>query len=117
MRSFFLSLLLVLFASSTFAKERISDRMEFLDLVLGKTLALSLFGIRLHVNEDGTIQGKGMGRTISGLWEWQDGYFCRTLIWGSRDLGKNCQAVTIDYKKMVFTSDRGIGASAKFSLK
>ena len=116
MRSAFLLSLLVLFASSAMARDGISDRATFLDLVLNKTLGLSLFRVRLHVNEDGTIEGKGMGRPVRGFWEWQDGYFCRTLIWGNVDLGRNCQGVTIENGKLVFTSDRGTGASAKFSL-
>ena len=116
MRRAILSLLLVLFASPAFSKDRISDRATFLNLVLDKTLGLQLFRVRLHVNEDGTIQGKGMGRSVHGFWEWQDGYFCRTLTWGNLDLGRNCQGVTIENGKLVFTSDRGTGASAKFSL-
>ena len=116
MRSAFLLSLLVLFASSAMARDGISDRATFLDLVLNKTLGLPLFRVRLHVNEDGTIDGKGLGRAISGFWEWQDGYFCRTLAWGSVDLGRNCQGVTLDNGRLVFTSDRGSGRSASFSL-
>ena len=116
MRHALLLLLLVLFASSALAKDGISDRTTFLNLVLDKTLSLQLFRVRLYINEDGTIQGKGMGRPVRGFWEWQDGYFCRTLIWGNVDLGRNCQGVTIENGKRVFTSDRGTGASAKFSL-
>ena len=116
MRSAFFLSLLVLFASSALAKDVISDRATFLDLVLKKTLSLPLFRVQLHVNEDGTINGKGLGRAISGFWEWQDGYFCRTLTWGHVDLGRNCQGVTMDNGRLVFTSDRGSGRSASFSL-
>lgn len=114
-RIFSLSLL-VLFASSALANDGILDRATFLNLVLDKTLSLPLFRVRLQVNEDGTIDGKGMGRPVRGVWEWQDGYFCRTLIWGNIDLGRNCQGVAIKNEKLIFTSDRGTGASAKFSL-
>ena len=116
MRSAFFLSLLVLFASSALAKDVILDRATFLDLVLSKTLGLPMFRVRLHVNEDGTINGKGLGRAISGFWEWQDGYFCRTLAWGRVDLGRNCQGVTMDNGRLVFTSDRGSGRSASFSL-
>ena len=58
MRHALLSLLLVLFASSALAKDGISDRTTFLNLVLDKTLSLQLFRVRLHINEDGTIQGR-----------------------------------------------------------
>ena len=112
-----LSLILTIFASSAFANDRILNRAAFLELVLGKTLGIPLFLVRLRIYEDGSIQGKAMGRQVSGLWEWETGYFCRTLFWGSVDISRNCQEVTLDSRKLIFTSDRGTGRSARFSLK
>ena len=117
MRCIVLSLILAIFASSAFAKDRIINRAAFLELVLGKTLGIPLLMVRLRIYEDGSIQGKGMGRQVSGLWEWESGYFCRTLVWGSVEIGRNCQEVTLDSRKLIFTSDRGTGRSARFSLK
>ena len=117
MRRIILSLILAIFASSAFAKDRIINRAAFLELVLGKTLGIPMFLVKLRIYEDGSIQGKGMGKQISGLWEWQTGYFCRTLVWGSVEIGRNCQEITLDSRKLIFTSDRGTGRSARFSLK
>ena len=117
MRRMVLLLILTIFASSAFANDRILNRAAFLELVLGKTLGIPMFLVKLRIYEDGSIQGKGMGKQISGLWEWQTGYFCRTLVWGSVEIGRNCQEITLDSRKLIFTSDRGTGRSARFSLK
>jgi hypothetical protein len=50
MRHALLLLLLVLFASSALAKDGISDRTTFLNLVFDKTLSSQLFRVRLLVN-------------------------------------------------------------------
>lgn len=93
----------------------IDDRREFVDLVQGKQLTLP--GIRLSVTPDGRITGRAYGRDVSGAWEWNGGYFCRSLFWGERDLGPNCQQVKLEGGKLRFTSDRGAGQSATLTLQ
>lgn len=117
MRIFYLSFLLSLMVVSAQAGERILDRSTLLDMVSQKVLILRLFGIKLKIMEDGRIEGKAMGRDVVGDWEWQDGFFCRSMFWGERDIGYNCQEVSIKNKKIKFTSDRGLGASAQFLIK
>ncbi len=117
MRIFYLSFLLSLMVVSAQAGERILDRSTLLDVVSQKVLILRLFGIKLKIMEDGRIEGKAMGRDVVGDWEWQDGFFCRSMFWGERDIGYNCQEVSINNKKIKFISDRGLGASAKFLIK
>ena len=116
MRIFYLSFLLNLMVVSAQAGERIFDRSTLLDVVSEKVLILRLFGIKLKIMEDGRIEGKAMGRDVVGDWEWQDGFFCRSMFWGERDIGYNCQEVSINNKKIKFISDRGLGASAKFLI-
>ena len=117
MRIFYLSFLLSLMVVSAQAGERILDRSTLLDMVSQKVLILRLFGIKLKIMEDGRIEGKAMGRDVVGDWEWQDGFFCRSMFWGERDIGYNCQEVSIEGKKIKFTSDRGAGANARFLIK
>ncbi|ETX28467.1 hypothetical protein [Roseivivax isoporae] len=92
----------------------VTDRGDFVDLVVGKTLTRPL--VSLSVTEDGAISGTGAGWDVTGQWTWQDGYFCRDLNWGGDDLGYNCQLVTADGDRVRFTSDRGSGQSAGFRL-
>lgn len=94
---------------------RISDQATFTALVANKTLVRPMF--RLQVSPEGRITGTGMARDVAGTWSWQDGFFCRDLIWGSRNLGYNCQEVAVTNGRIRFTSDRGAGDSADFRLR
>lgn len=94
---------------------KVSKRADFVSLVDGRDL--KRFGIKLNVLPDGKITGDAFGREVQGAWEWQQGYFCRNLSWGSRDLGPNCQIVEVQDGKVRFTADRGNGDSAEFALR
>ncbi|WP_420862104.1 dihydrodipicolinate reductase [Algirhabdus cladophorae] len=94
---------------------QVTDRSEFIGLVEGKTISRPL--VKLNVSPDGRISGKGAKWAVSGEWSWQNGYFCRSLDWGGKDLGYNCQRVTVDGGSISFTSDKGKGRSAEFSLR
>ena len=103
-------------ASSAFAEPKvITTSNEFIELVTDKNLTRPF--ITLKVSSDGKIRGKGELSKITGAWLWQDGYFCRDLRWGRRDLKYNCKRVTSDGSKLTFTSDRGAGDSASFTLR
>ncbi len=82
-----------------------------------KDKKLERFLISLSVTGDGKIEGSAAGRDVSGDWNWIDGYFCRTLMLGERELKYNCQKVTFDGRRLRFISDRGAGQSASFALR
>jgi len=94
---------------------KVTDRSEFERLVVGRDL--SIFGIKLTVTPEGQIAGRAYGRTVTGAWRWKDGYFCRDLFWGERDLGPNCQEVRVSGKTVRFTSDRGKGRFADLTMR
>lgn len=96
----------------------IKERSDFLNLVNGKELRIGLYGLSLNVTPDGRISGRAVGRAVTGNWQWDDGYFCRDMDWGDRDIGFNCQLVEADgSNRMRFTVDRGAGQSATFTLR
>ncbi|MBM1220484.1 dihydrodipicolinate reductase [Ponticoccus sp. SC2-23] len=96
----------------------VKDRSAFLDLVNGKELRIGLYGLSLNVLPDGRIAGSAVGRTVTGNWSWENGYFCRDMDWGERDIGYNCQLVEVKgSNEMRFTVDRGEGQSATFRLR
>ena len=106
----------VFIASLVSASETsITDRSDFENLVFNKKL--ERFLISLSVFNDGKIKGYAAGREVAGDWDWIDGFFCRTLLWGARELKYNCQLVTFDGKRLRFISDRGKGQSASFALR
>ena len=95
--------------------EWVKEEGKFINLIEGKKL--KRFLIELSVETDGTITGTGAGIDVTGSWNWQDDYFCRNLSWGNRNLGSDCQKVELKGQKLFFTSDRGGGATAWFTIQ
>jgi hypothetical protein len=107
-----------LFLSETAAAEQfqpLRDQRSFVGLIEGRDL--TRFGIRLEVTPEGDIKGDAFGRPVTGAWRWQDGFFCRDLYWGERDLGANCQEVQVNGETLRFISDRGEGQFADLRLE
>jgi len=94
---------------------KISSETDFLEIVDGYTLVRPL--IKLVVQNDGSISGKAAFRSVHGKWYWDNELFCRTLFWGKRDLGLNCQLVEQNDKILRFTADEGTGAFADFTIE
>ncbi|MEL6522517.1 MAG: dihydrodipicolinate reductase [Pseudomonadota bacterium] len=93
----------------------ITNKGDFVSLISGRQLTRQ--GIRLAVSPSGQIAGRGFGRDVSGGWTWREGFFCRDLFWGKRDLGFNCQMVKVNGSTMRFISDRGTGQFADLKLR
>ena len=95
--------------------DQVQDKNTFVSLI--KDRKLTRMGINLKVTPDGQIIGRAFGRSVTGAWQWSQGYFCRDLYWGERDLGPNCQAVKVQGRTVRFISDRGTGQFADLVLK
>ena len=95
--------------------DKISNEIDFLQIVDGHTLSRPL--IKLVVQNDGSITGKAAFRSVNGNWSWDNQLFCRTLFWGERDLGLNCQLVEYNGEIIRFTADEGAGAFADFTIE
>lgn len=101
--------------SSANGLEVVTSREAFVSLIEGREL--TRFGITLVVTPEGEIIGRAFGTDVTGDWDWQGEYFCRDLFYGERDLGPNCQQVSVQGESMRFTSDQGTGDFADFRLK
>lgn len=95
--------------------QRVDSRDNFVSLVNGK--ALTRFGVTLNVSPDGRITGRAFGKPVTGDWSWQNGFFCRTLIFGSDNLGANCQTVERRGQTLRFTADKGAGDTADLRIR
>ena len=93
----------------------LSKRDNFLSVIEGKDLKRPL--IRLQVKPDGTITGKAAAMKGTGTWVWEDRYFCRVLYWGGKTFEHNCQEVALNGDKIRFTTEKGAGEFADFTLK
>lgn len=114
MRPLALALILTALPLAAMA-ERVTSREAFLQAVEGRSL--TRFGITLAVLPSGQISGRAFGNTVSGTWDWQAGWFCRTLAWGNRTWPRNCQLVEIEDGSIVFTADKGRGDRARLSIR
>jgi hypothetical protein len=94
---------------------RITDRGTFLSVVQGREL--SRIGVSLSVRPDGSITGRALGRDVTGTWDWDGAFFCRTLDAGDRQFGRNCQAVSVDGNSIRFHADQGTGDIADFRIR
>ena len=93
----------------------VSSRSDFEGLVINKRL--ERFLISLSVTKDGKIEGSAAARSVTGDWDWIDDFFCRSMLWGAREIKYNCQKVTFDGRRLRFISDQGKGQSASFALR
>lgn len=117
MRKLVLITLLTVAPMAAQAFDRISERAAFLTLIAGKSLSNRLYGVALQVSQDGRISGAAIGKPISGSWAWENGYFCRSMAWGSTEIPYNFQLVEARGDRMRFTSDQGNGDTATFKLR
>ncbi|WBU56413.1 dihydrodipicolinate reductase [Paracoccus sediminicola] len=110
-----LALLVALTPALAQAAERITSREGFLSAVEGRTLSRT--GISLSVLPDGRITGSALGASVSGSWDWQSGWFCRKLAWGSREWARDCQLVQIEGDRIIFTAGKGAGDQAVLTIR
>ena len=66
---------------------------------------------------DGTIVGKVNGERASGSWEWKNGFWCRTISWGSAEMPYDCQAVFHKNGTGVFIRNKGQGEQTVVKLQ
>ncbi len=93
----------------------VHEESNFRALVEGRDL--TRFGVRLQVLSQGQITGRGFGMRVGGEWEWREGYFCRTLVFGQSGDPYNCQLVLQDGDTLRFISDQGQGDQADLRLR
>lgn len=95
--------------------QQVTSEDEFAGLVSGRKL--TALGVTLEVYPDGRITGRAFGRNVTGQWRWQDGYFCRDLMYGEKPLAPNCQAVLSADNRIRFVSDQGTGPAANLRIR
>ncbi len=118
MKTLVLSLGLSLAAGSAYANYvPVTDEAAFLQLVEGRELRHRFYPITLNVLDNGQVVGRAVGWDVEGTWSWQDGYFCRELVWGGDPIPYNCQLVEINNDVIRFTVDQGAGQAAAFRLR
>ena len=103
---------------STAAFVRISDGASFAQLIADKRLEVPDKPDRwFRLNANGTIVGDvGKGK-VSGTWNFENGFWCRTLVAGVSSLGQDCQLVEHKPGVARFTREEGKGGSGEYLIK
>lgn len=101
--------------------QRVQSEAEFVQLVDGKELSiLRPFylrnAIKLEVSAQGDIAGTALRKPVTGEWRWENGFFCRDLMFGDDDIGPNCQVVVVKGNEVRFIADQGRGDRADFRV-
>ncbi len=92
-------------------KTRIATEQEFREIGVEKKLVYK-FGEYVIVHDDGTLSGYFSGKPLSGNWSWEDGYYCRTVSLGGKDLGHDCQIVELSGNRLNFIRKKGKGGNS-----
>ena len=96
----------------------VTGKDAFLALVNDRELRLGVLGIAISINPDGTISGSASGWDLTGVWTWENGFFCREMDWGGTKIDYNCQLVEAQGTDAIrFTVDQGAGQAAEFNLR
>ncbi|MCL6284330.1 hypothetical protein M3P21_12415 [Ruegeria sp. 2012CJ41-6] len=61
------------------------------------------------IHPDGSFAGTSDGVAFEGRWEWQDGFFCRTLSLPDAPDETDCEHIEVNGAQMRYTRDRGQG--------
>lgn len=111
------ALVLYVSASSDVAsgERRITTEEEFRRVVVDRKHNAS-WGYTIN-RKDGSIRGFYKGKFVSGAWSWEGEYYCRDVMIDTRDLGHDCQVVTVSGNKIVYTRKKGSGKTATFELE
>ena len=97
---------------------RITTEQQFKEKVVGKKLT-SKNGYSI-AHEDGTLTGafgKGGKDKLTGTWQWEEQYFCRTATVGKREFGYDCNVVEASGDMLTFTREKGKGKSTQWRIE
>lgn len=87
--------------------KRIKTENQFKQLVVGKKLRFDKNYVTIKKN--GHWSGKFWGEKLSGVWEWKNGYWCRTIKKNSYPA--DCQTWSHRGKEFKLTREKGKGRS------
>ena len=94
----------------------IATEQEFRETAVGKKL-VSKHGYVI-VRDDGTLTGEFGNKELTGTWNWEDEYYCRSAKLGKKDIGDDCQVVEVSGDGVIFVRKKGKGKkSASYQIE
>ncbi|MDD9724565.1 hypothetical protein PVV74_03755 [Roseovarius sp. SK2] len=95
--------------------ERVETKAEFDRVIVGRKAVASWGWVISQPN--GTVVGQVDGEKAAGSWEWKNGFWCRTISFGSKDMPHDCQAVFHKGSTAIFIRDKGQGDQVVLTLQ
>ena len=59
----------------------------------------------------------GSEQPVRPEWNWEGEYYCSDVAIGTRDLGHDCQVVTVSENRIAYTQKKGSGQTPTFELE
>ena len=97
--------------SATDSNARITTEQGFREKAVGKKLVQKHGYVIVH--DDGTLTGAFGKKKITGTWNWEDTYYCRTAKLGKKDFGHDCQVVEVSGDGLIFIRKKGKGKKSQ----
>ena len=94
----------------------INTEKDFMKLAVGKKW-VSKKGFVAYFNKDHTLSGGFGKKKMTGKWNWEGKYWCRTVILDGKNLGHDCQVHEISGNQLKFTRKKGKGATLIYTTK
>lgn len=95
-------------------EKRITTEKEFRELVVGR-LHSSKNGTAM-VTSDNKLTGTFRGKSLTGLWNWTDNTYCRTVQLDGQNRGFDCQVVLISGDRIIYVRNNGKGRRSIWTL-
>lgn len=95
--------------------KRITKKSDYLSIVADKKIVAD-WGWLIAAS-DGTLIGEINGEAAQGKWDWEGGYWCRTVSFGSTTMSRNCQSIHISDNNLVAVRDKGKGDQTHMKIK
>lgn len=107
----------IILATGATASEfkRIETKAEYLNVVAGKRMVAEWGWVTAAA--DGNLTGKVNGQAAQGKWDWKNGFWCRTISFGSTNMPRNCQAIFVSGDNLVSIRDKGQGKQTRMKIK
>lgn len=95
---------------------RIETKAQFIKYIVGKKVVGA--GGETIFKADGTFSGQRQGRTYTGKWVMEGGYYCRRDLVVDGDSRQDaCLTVDVSGNQVTFTRDKGHGRELQRTLK
>ncbi len=87
--------------------KRIRKEADYRAMVVDRTITAGSGSFIVHSN--GTISGQIPSGALSGKWQWNQKFFCRTIAVAGKTAGTGCTVIKVskDGKTLVVIGDKG----------